>query len=366
MGGGEGKQEAGTDRRSGKIMRRSFVPRRGRYLSTSPSAWALLALAFAWAAPWTPPARAASSPGLVVIPVPASGPALSYFKLSARHGHAVQAGTIGLRNPSARALRVVLAPVEGQTIDTLGSTYAPTGSRAYGPARWLRVGRRAVTLAPGQTIVVPISVAVPSTAQPGDYLAGVSVEALDQQAQSVKRHGVSIASVERYAIGVETSIPGARHPAIRFTGADLQRQPGGLAFLLDARNSGNVILQGVHGAVRVTRAGRTVLARSLGPGTFVTASRIAYPVPAFGETPAQGTRYRITAELRYPGGVARLDTTVVFGHRQAVVQQQYGGPRAPGGGTTAWWKIALLVAVILYGLATTTMLLRRRTRPTGG
>jgi hypothetical protein len=354
----------------GEIMSR-FALRRGLTppASLPPAAccraWALLALMLACALHWTPPARAASSPGLIVIPMPASGTALSYFKLSVGHGHAARAGTIGLRNPSAKPLRVVLDPVEGQTINTLGSTYAPPGSRANGPARWLRIGRSAVTLAPGQTIAVPISVAVPGTASPGDYLAGVSVEALDQRAASVKRHGVSIASVERYAIGVETSLPGTRHPAIQFTGAALQRQPAGLTFLLGARNSGNVILQGVHGAVRVTRAGRTVLSRPLGPGTFVTATSIGYPVPAFGQTPTQGTRYRITAELRYPGGVARLDTTVVFGHRQAVIQQQYGGPRAPGGGT-AWWKIALIVLAILYGIATTALLLRRRARPASG
>ncbi len=345
-----------------EIMRRS-VSRREWCLSTSRGAWALLALACAWTLLWTPPARAASTPGLIVLPIPASGPAFNYFKLTAQHGHATKAGTIGLRNPSARPMRVVLDPVEGETIDTLGSTYAPPGSKANGPARWLRVTPRAVTLAPGQTVVVPVSVSVPRTAQPGDYLSGVSVEALDQQAQSAKRHGVSIASVERYAIGVETSLPGARHPAIGFTGAELQRQPAGLAFLLDARNTGNVILQGVHGGVRVTRAGRTILSRVIEPGTFVTDTRIAYPVPAFGQTPPQGTRYRITAWLTYPGGTARLDTTVTFGHRQAVIQQQYGGPRASGGGGIAWWKIALAAAVILYALTTTILLLRRRARP---
>jgi hypothetical protein len=346
----------------GQIMS-PLVPRRHRSSSAGRGAGALLALTFALALHWAPPSLAAGSPGLVVIPVPASGPALNYFKLSARSGRTAGAGTIGLRNSSAKTLRVVLDPVEGQTIDTLGSTYAPAGARSSGPASWLRVARREVTLAPGQTTAVPITVAVPDTAQPGDYLAGVSVEALDQQAQSVKRHGVSIASVDRYAIGVETSLPGARHPAIRFTGAALQRQPAGLTFLLRARNSGNAILQGVHGAVQVTRAGHTVLSQPLGPGTFVTGTGIAYPVPAFHETPAQGTRYGIVAELRYPGGVARLDTTVVFGHRQAVIQQQYGGPPAASSGGTAWWKIALLVAAILYSLATTGLLLRRRARP---
>jgi len=206
-----------------------------------------------------------------------------------------------------------------------------------------------------------VVVVVPRSARPGDYLAGVSLEALGQNAETAT-HGVSIASTVRYAIGVEVTVAGRHSPAIRFTGAQLQRQPAGLTFLLRARNSGNVILQGVHGGALI-RNGRHVVARApLGPGTFVTGTSIAYPVPAFAEHPAEGTRYRITAVLRYAGGIARLDTTIVFGHRQAVIQQQYS--RAQGGhGGTAWWKIALLVAGILYALATTALLLRRRSRP---
>jgi hypothetical protein len=233
-----------------------------------------------------PAAHAAGARGLVVIPRPASSNGLSYFKLTTPPGTAAQAGTIELRNSSSRTLRVALAPVNGLTLDTLGSTYAPAGSRAGGSTRWLRVGARRVTLPPGRGAAVPVSVAVPATAGPGDYLAGVSIEALGQH-QSTARHGVSIASVDRYAIGVETSLPGARHPALGFTGAALEREPAGLTFLLDARNAGNVILQGVHGAVRVTRGGRTVLSRPIEPGTFVTHTRIAYPVPAFGEHHAE-------------------------------------------------------------------------------
>ena len=303
-------------------------------------------------------ARAESGAGLVVIPVPASGPPLSYFKLSIAHGGTAQAGTIGLRNASSRRMRVALAAVLGQTLNTLGSTYAPTGTRPSGPARWLLVGKRVVAIAPGATVQVPVVVGLPRRVRPGDYLAGVSLEALGQKARTAK-HGVAIASTVRYAIGVEVTVPGRRQPKIRFTGAALQQQPAGIVFLLDARNSGNVILQGVHGAVLIT-SGRRVIARTqLGPGTFVTKTAIAYPVPAFSTRPTQGTRFRIRALLRYAGGVARLDTILVFGSGQAAVQRQYvRPPRAHGG--TAWWKIALLAAVIAYALATTILLLRRR------
>jgi hypothetical protein len=309
---------------------------------------------------WTPVAHSATAAGLVVIPRPASGPGLSYFKLSMRPAQAGPAGAIELRNPGPGRLRVVLAAVDGKTINTLGSTYGRPGLRAHGSTPWLRFSRRTITLSPGRSAAVPVSVVVPRTARPGDYLSGISIEALDQRARRARGRGVSIASVVRYAIGVEVSLPGPRHPLIQFTGARLQRQPAGLIFRLLARNSGNVVLQGVRGAVRITRAGHTVLSRAIPAGTFVTGTAIAYPVPAFRETPTQGTRYRVSAWMRYPGGIARLNTTVLFGHRQAVVQQRYR-PTSKAR-RTAWWKIAGLVGLILYGLATTALLLRRRRR----
>ncbi|HEY1457794.1 MAG TPA: hypothetical protein VGF15_04685, partial [Solirubrobacteraceae bacterium] len=325
---------------------------------TASRRWAaLLALAVLMFC-WTAAARAASPPGLLVTPRSAVGPGRDYFKLQVTSGQSARAGAIELRNPTANTLHVALAAVDGQTLDTLGSTYATAGSPAHGATRWLHLGTASVALVPGATALVPITVTVPAAAAPGDYLSGVSIEALNQRPQNVARGRVSIASVNRYAIGVEVSLPGPRRPAIEFTGAALERQPSGLAFLLAARNSGNVILQGVHGWVRITRAGHTVISRPIETGTFVTASRIAYPIPAFRQTPTEGTRYAISAWMSYRGGIARLNTDLSFGHRQAVVQQQYGGPPATQPGT-AWWKIALLVGAILYGLTTTIMLVRR-------
>jgi hypothetical protein len=324
----------------------------------------LLALTVVACLYWSQPLLAAVPSGLVVVPRPSSEPGLSYFKLRAQPGALEHAGAIELRNPTGRPLRVVLAPVDSETLSTLGSAYAPPGSRPHGSALWLHLGLRAVALPPDTRVTVPISVLVPAGARPGDYLSGVSVEALDQAAQAVKRRGVSIASVDRYAIGIETSLPGSRRPEIQFTGAAVERQPAGLTFLVRARNPGNVILQGVHGYVRITSAGHTVASTPIEAGTFVAGTSIAYPVTAFREIPTQGTHYRIRATLRYPGGVASLDTTVTFGHRQAVIQQQYGGPPATRGGT-AWWKIAGLIGAILYGLFTTSLLLRRRKRTPG-
>jgi hypothetical protein len=312
------------------------------------------------AAAWGPAQPALSAPtGLVVVPHPISQPGLSYFKLQTQPGSALQSGTIELRNPTATRLRVLLAAVDGETLGTLGSAYAPPGSRPHGSTLWLHFPARTIAVPPRASVSVPVSVRVPVGVAPGDYLSGVSVEALDQRSRKAERKGVSIASVARYAIGVEVSVPGPRHPLIRFTGAAIQRQPAGLTFLLRATNPGNTILQGVHGFVRIRRGGQVVVARPIESGTFVTHSRIAYPVTAYRQTPPQGTRYRISAWMRYPGGIARLETGVTFGRREAAIQHQYGHTPHPASGTP-WWKVAAIAAVILYALFTTFLLLRRR------
>jgi hypothetical protein len=309
-------------------------------------------------------ARAAPS-SVLVIPRPAGHRNLSYFKLTLAPRSSGLAGAIELRNPSARRLVLALAPVDGMTLSTLGSTYSPSTVLPSGAASWLRLGVKRLTLPPGRMVDVPVGVAVPRGARSGDYLSGVSVEQLGQHASTSSKGGLAIESVDRYAIGVEIQVPGPRRPLLRFTGARAQREPAGLTFFLFARNPGNVILQGVHGAVSIERGEHPAVSAQIEPGTFVSGTGIAYPVNAFGEHPHEGDRYRVSAWLRYTGGIARLDTWVTFGHRDTVVLRRYDkAPAAAAVSGTPWWEIALAVAVIIYALVATVLLLWRRRRRT--
>lgn len=322
---------------------------------------AALLAALALAAPAC--ANASAGSGLVVIPRPAGERGLSYFKLSVSPGSTAAAGAIELRNPTSAPVTVSLSEVDGRTLSTLGSGYAPPGSPRHGATRWLHLAMRSVLLPAASAVTVPVAVTVPSAAAPGDYLSGISAEAQGQDRSGLAAHGVSVASVERYVLGVEVSVPGPRTARIELTGAGVTSEPGGVAFMLSARNAGNTIVPGVHGHVSVTLGSRTVLSRPIEAGTFVTGPEISYPVPALGETPAEGTRYRVAAWLTYPGGVTRLDSGVTFGERAARTGRSYG--RDPVGAVsspTAWWKLGLLAAVILYATFTTALLLRRRGR----
>jgi hypothetical protein len=79
------------------------------------------------------------------------------------------------------------------------------GRRAAQPKRGPAAHRRYARSR--QSAAVPVAVGVPHHAAPGDYLSGVSIEALGQNVQSARSGGVAIANVDRYVIGVDVQVP---------------------------------------------------------------------------------------------------------------------------------------------------------------
>lgn len=321
----------------------------------------LIALAALVAAP----AGASAAAGLIVVPHPASNSALSYFTTTATPGASTDGGTLELRNDGQSPLVVALTAVNGRTLDTLGSGYETSRSAPTGSTAWLHFGAPRVDLAPGAVVSVPVSVTVPQGAAAGEYLSGVSVEALGQNATSNPANGVSVASAERYAIGFVTTVPGPLAAVIHLTGAAVETQPSGIVFTVKASNAGNAIVKGVHGTVRIQREGKTVASEQITSGTFISHSAISFPVPAHAQRPPEGTAYAVSATLVYPGGMAHLSKDVMFGERQAHVQQAYG--RSSGSspfGSLPVWAVIGFVLVAIYAAATTSVLLRRRRRET--
>ena len=308
-------------------------------------------------------ANAAPPPPMIVAVHPATGAISSYFQLGARPGHRASAGTLELRNRSNRRVTVLLDPVDSLTASTLGSAYQVRGMRVHGPARWIRLSRRRVVLAPHATANIGVSVLAPPGAVAGDYLSGVSVQALTRPQQIKLRGNVGISSIQRYAVGVLVRLAGPRHPLIRLTRASVDREPAGVTFFLFGRNPGNVILQNVRGSVEIRQGNRVVARSVIGPGTFVTKTSIAYPVLVPRERPREGAVYAVHAWMRYAGGIARLDTTVRFGHASALRQETFGGPKAPRGG--GGMLVLMLIGITVLALGAGAVMLWRRRRRSG-
>ncbi|MGH2981434.1 MAG: hypothetical protein ACRDKV_05270, partial [Solirubrobacterales bacterium] len=288
-----------------------------------------------------------------------SGATGNYFEVRANPGGTATAGSLRIQNQTDKSITVMLDPVRGLTASTLGSAYGLRGSKARGAAQWVSLGSRRLELGPRDRARVPVSVSVPSGARPGDYLAGISVQS--GGSDEVRLEGnVAISQVQRYAVGLVTSLPGPRNPAIKLTGVDLDREPAGVTFKIRGRNSGNVILQNVSGETTISDGDEVVAQRKLGPGTFVTDTSIAYPILVPSLSPTQGTAYRVKAFLRYPGGVARIDRVVRFGEIDAKRQQSYGGPAVSDDDGIDTTLLLLVFGALLAGILAALVLRRRR------
>ncbi|HEY0387496.1 MAG TPA: hypothetical protein VGC71_03545, partial [Gaiellales bacterium] len=294
---------------------------------------------------------------------PASGPSTSYFTLSSRAGDTVTAGTLELDNPRKRRAVVRIDPVGALTASTLGSAYGVAGSAISREAAWVGLPTRRIVLAPGATVRLPVTVAVPRGIGAGDYLSGISVEALGQHHQARVRGNIAVSSIQRYAVGMLVKVPGPRSPLIHITSARIAREPAGLTFYLHARNAGNAILQNVRGRVLITRGHRTVARAPLGPGTFVTGTSIDYPLLVAREQPREGASYRVRAFMRYQGGIARFDSKVTFSHAAAKAQQDFGGRPLTDGrssGIATWLVVASGLLLAVFFLIALFIFLRRR------
>jgi hypothetical protein len=300
-----------------------------------------------------PAVAAAAPPRLSVTVQQPDGQPTSYFTVSSQAGRRAVAGTVLVRNEDRHPITVDIDPVNAETAANLGSAYSLGDKPLRDAARWLRTAPRHASLAPGESEEVRVAVAIPAGEDDGEYLAGVAIQARNQDSKPTRGAGVAIASAQRYVVGVQVNAGEARRPLLAFAGAKVERQPAGVTFLVKMRNRGNVILQDVTGRVEVERDGHRIAAERIGPGTFVTGTAIEFPVLAAREDPAEGTDYRVRAVARYEGRQATLDEVVSFGHVAAERQQRFGG-RAVGAGFPWWWPaiaaaaILLLAAVVLY------------------
>jgi hypothetical protein len=311
-------------------------------------------------------ASAAGVGGITVRPEQRTGDAfmpVAFLNVTSKPGARRLAGRLLIRNVEPRPLTIELDAVDGLTASNLGYAYTVSGATAHRHTRWIRLSARRIVLAPGATAKIAITALPATNAKPGDYLAGISVETVGQRKAPDGKARLAISTSERYVVGVQMRIPGRRVARLGFTHAAVEAFPGGVTFLLTARNTGNVMLEDVRGQMAVYRGGRRIAEAQIGPGTFVTGTSARLQLLAAREHPHAGTKYRVRGRLHFKTGSARFDDEVVFGNRQERTRNSYVGPAAGSGGGGGL-PLALAVALALAAIAGTVLAVRkhRRTR----
>jgi hypothetical protein len=140
----------------------------------------------------------------------------SYFVVKAKPGDAV-ANAIRVVNTGTRPGTVLLYPVDATTGRTSGAVYLDRTKPRRDVGAWLAVGARSLTLAAGQSAVVPVALHVPATARPGDHLGGVVAENA-AVTQGSGKGALRIRVKHLTIVGYEVQVPGPAAALVDVTG----------------------------------------------------------------------------------------------------------------------------------------------------
>lgn len=266
------------------------------------AAIAIAPLAFAPAAASAAPASAAtastaSSASWSVAPADEMGPD---GRISLRHeldAGATASDRIAVSNHGAQAVEYLVAAGDGM-VGASGAFDIRQGEPERGGA-WITVGgldeRGTVAVEPGATVVLPLEIAVPADATPGDHPAGVVVGLASTSAEGVQvQHRMGV----RLHLQVTGELAPSLHAEVLGTGYDWSWnpfEPGTAEVRVAVENTGNVrvspgvatTLGGPFGLLSERSGAAEAVELLPGDRTVVTASVPAWPlVWLFGEVQA--------------------------------------------------------------------------------
>ncbi|MDO8145629.1 MULTISPECIES: WxL protein peptidoglycan domain-containing protein [unclassified Isoptericola] len=160
-------------------------------------------------------------------------------------GHTVEPGAsttdqVSVTNHSTAEVTFAMAANDGYLTANGSFDVRPSGSEPVDAGSWIEVPP-SVTAGPGETVVVPLDIAVPARATPGDHPAGVTASVItgDERVRVENRVGVR----------VDVRVPGAVEARLDATDLDVTYEPswnpfapGSASVRFDLVNDGNVRL----------------------------------------------------------------------------------------------------------------------------
>jgi hypothetical protein len=260
---------------------------------------------------------AAAAPGAAVFALvpehydPSLNATRSYFVAVATSGTTFQ-NSVRVRNMGTKGGTALLYAVDATTGQTSAAVYLGRRMFRRGVGSWITLGTHSVTLGPGQSRIVPISVHVPRGARPGDHLGGIVAE--NSALTQASGHGALQIRVRHLTIAaVEVQVPGDAATRFDVTGVRAGGQHGYQYVYLHLKNLGALTTKPFGQVLISSAAGKPVVTRSLKLDAFLPGTAIDYPVLLPKEALSPG-KYHATVELTYAASA--------LGYRRAAGQAQ--------------------------------------------
>ena len=284
-----------------------------------------------------------------------------------------------LINSGAVPLTLKLYAADGITAINGGTAFAHQDVEAAGASRgvsrWLSLSVTETPLQPGEDRVVPFTIDVPSDTLPGQYVAGLVVEALSSGLASSSTGGdeaqFAVTVIRRVGVAVVIDIPGPHVAGLEISDASLRQQDDqGATFVIGVHNTGNIFMKAVGSLLITDRNGVELAAIPLRLDTILpgdaTTFHISHPYRlADGE-------YLLTVVLNYEGESAILEgveVTVKDGQPEGEEEESILPraltelfPAAAEEPALAIWLYALGAAALLVLAAVPLVIVLRRRR----
>ncbi|HEV8178302.1 MAG TPA: DUF916 domain-containing protein [Gemmatimonadales bacterium] len=306
-----------------------------------------------------PPANAA---GVTFALKPISAGKAGYFVFTAKPGTTIRS-EVRVLNVGTKAGRASLYAVDATTGQTSGAVYRSRQEPRRDAGAWISFAQPTVSLAPGQSQIVPFSVRIPSQGSPGQHLGGIVAQpSTFTSSTSVKKakHSFRVNIRALSVIAVQVNLPGPQVVRMSLTGIRAGVQPGHQTLLLGMRSRGNILVKCRGSLLVVNQSGRGVQGRQFNLDTFVPHTRIDYPVYVRGKVLQPGS-YSGTVTLTCRGH--RLSRTFPFRISAAQVKQIFGSPGAQTPSKSSSNTLLLILAataLVLLSVGATALYFRRK------
>jgi hypothetical protein len=220
----------------------------------------------------------------------------SYFVAETGPGQTYK-NSIRISNLGRQTGTALLYAVDATTGQTSGAVYLDRTKPRHGVGGWVTLGASSVTLAPGQSKIVPVTVHVPAGAKPGDHLGGIVAE--NEALTSPSGKGALQIKIRHLTIAaVLVQVPGKSVAEMQTGGVIAGGEHGYQYVYVHLENTGSVATKPTGRLQIFDPSGEQVASRDLKLDTFVPGTAIDYPVllPAQALQPG---KYTAKVDLSY-------------------------------------------------------------------
>lgn len=165
-----------------------------------------------------------------------------WFTYSVLPGETVEGVALAI-NRRTEPLDVVVYAADAFTTPQGGFALQERGEAPASLGAWVALEADRIQLDPGERLRLPFRVTVPRSAEPGDYAAGVVLEAAPQQGKSEdvgEETELQIDIIDRVGARIYLTVEGKAERRLDAAALSWTRSEGGITFVLPVSNLGNV------------------------------------------------------------------------------------------------------------------------------